>query len=113
MSDTAKALTWKERVYAPLTDYLRAVDPNDNPVMSFHEIEQVIGARLPLKAREDVGWWWSVPRTPHGRAWLRADRRAEADLREKTTTFVSEVFNRGRSLEDLKRMRADWLGSAR
>lgn len=113
MPDTSELLTRQEQRYSPLSEYLRAVSPDQRAVMSFAEIEKVIGSPLPERAFENVDWWRPIPRSPQGRAWLRADRRADVNLSAETVTFVFEVFKRGQSLDELKLMRDYWLAFAR
>lgn len=102
-----------ELVYTPLGDYLRRVDPAKDAVLSFSEIEAMIGRLLPEQARTKPGWWGSIPRQPQSRAWLRADRRASADLSAEIVTFVSEVFVRNNPIERIQSIRSYWLAYAR
>ncbi|WP_194384365.1 DUF7662 domain-containing protein [Microbacterium luteum] len=112
-STTDVSLSRLEQVYSPLGDYLRSVSSNEDAVLSFAEVESLIGRSLPQQARSKLMWWQSVPRQPQSRAWLRADRRADADLTAETVTFVFEVFVRNNPLERIQRIRANWLGYAR
>lgn len=112
-TDSEQPLSRLELVYTPLGDYLREVDPAEDAVLSFAEVEAVIGRPLPAQARLAPYWWQSIPRQPQSRAWLRADRRAEADLSAETVTFVWEVFARNNPLDRIQRIRSDWLGYAR
>lgn len=102
-----------ELVYTPLGDYLRRVDPAEDAVLSFGEVEALIGRPLPAQARSKPEWWESMPRQPQSRAWLRADRRAIADLSAETVTFVWEVFVRNNPIERIQTIRSYWLGFAR
>ncbi|MCT9001689.1 hypothetical protein [Microbacterium memoriense] len=113
MSVEQEVLTRSEQVYSPLGNYLRTVSPREDAAMSFSEVEEVISRPLPRQARQNVSWWDSVPKKPQSRAWLRADRRASVDLSTETVTFIFAVFQRGWSVEQLKRMRSDWLTFAR
>lgn len=113
MSNTGDTLTRQEQVYAPLTDYLRGVDPGESAEMSFAGLEETISRTLPPQARQNETWWESTTKRPQSRAWLRADRRAIVDLRTEVVTFAFEVFTRGQSLVDLQRMRTYWLAYAR
>ncbi|WP_396642898.1 hypothetical protein [Microbacterium sp.] len=112
-TESDEPLSRLELIYTPLGDYLRDVDPAEDAVLSFAEIETLIGRPLPDQARSKLYWWQSIPRQPQSRAWLRADRRAEADLTAQTVTFVWEVFVRNNPLERIQRIRSDWLGYAR
>lgn len=111
--ESDESLSRLELLYTPLGDYLRGVDPAEDAVLSFTQIEEVIGRPLPDRARSKPDWWHSVPRQPQSRAWLRADRRAEADLSAETVTFVWQVFVRNNPLERIREMRSYWLGYAR
>lgn len=112
-TESDQPLSRLELVYTPLGDYLRGVDSAEDAVLSFAEIEAVIGRSLPAQARLKPYWWQSIPRQPQSRAWLRADRRAEADLLAETVTFVGEVFVRNNPLERIQGIRSAWLGYAR
>jgi hypothetical protein len=112
-AESDEPLSRLELAYTPLGDYLRQVDPAEDAVLSFVEVEAVIGRALPAPARSKPYWWQSIPRQPQSRAWLRADRRAEADLAAETVTFVWEMFVRNNPLERIQHIRANWLGYAR
>lgn len=112
-SENEEPLSRPERVYSPLGDYLRTVSAEEDAVLSFVDVEALIGRSLPPAARANEAWWGSIPRQPQSRAWLRADRRASVDLTAETVTFVFEVFSRGLDLEQLKRTRSYWLAHAR
>ncbi|WP_434970467.1 hypothetical protein [Microbacterium sp. bgisy207] len=112
-TESPQPLSRLELVYTPLGDYLRGIDPVEDAVLSFAEIEAVIGRPLPDQARVKPYWWESIPRQPQSRAWLRADRRAEVDLSAETVTFVWEIFARNNPLERIQEIRSSWLGYAR
>lgn len=113
VSEPNDSLSRLELIYTSLGDYLRGVDPAEDAVLSFADIETLIGRPLPEQARSKPYWWQSIPRQPQSRAWLRADRRADADLTAQTVTFVCEVFVRNNPVERIQRIRSDWLGYAR
>lgn len=59
--------------YQPLGDHLRAVD-GSRVVLSFAEIERILGRSLPASARKHRAWW-SNERSgshSHARAWMDA-----------------------------------------
>lgn len=112
-SEGNEQLSPRELIYAPLGAYLRGVSSAEDAVLSFADVEELIGRTLPAQARTRAEWWQSIPRQPQSRAWLRADRRAEVSLADETVTFVWEVFVRNNQIERIQRMRADWLGYAR
>ncbi len=78
--------------------------------MTFSEIEDVIGGRLPPSARRREEWWANNPNGhSQARAWLRASYRAShIDLAGETVDFVldgwperyREVNNASRGAED-------------
>jgi hypothetical protein len=61
-------------------------------IMTFAEIERVIGASLPRSARDHAAWWGNelVPGSHvQSRAWLEAGYRVESiDRRSGSVTFV-------------------------
>ena len=63
--------------YAPLAEHLKRQSAPAVP-MSFHEIERVIGDRLPSSARKHRPWWSNNPsNSVITRAWLDAGYRTE------------------------------------
>lgn len=112
-SEPNEPLSRLELVYTPLGDYLRGVSPEEDAVLSFAEVEALIARALPTQARSKPLWWESIPRQPQSRAWLRADRRAVADLSAETVTFVWKVFVRNNPIERIQLIRSYWLGYAR
>lgn len=113
MKDESWPIARSERAFVPLTDYLETVENGEDAVLSFHEVEQLIGRELPAQARNDDAWWSSNPRHPYSLAWLRVDRRAYVDLAEETVTFSHEVFERNNGIEVIRRMRVSWANYAR
>ena len=78
------------RKYAPLTAYL-AARPVDEVTLTLAEIEQIIGAPLPVSARQP-NYWVNSRRGLFGvRPWVQAGwRMARTDLRraEPAVTFA-------------------------
>lgn len=64
--------------YLPLYEYLRDRHAN-RVVLTFAEIESLVGFPLPPAARVEPGWW-SDPDAVAGAAWALADRSAVANL---------------------------------
>jgi hypothetical protein len=62
--------------YAPLYDYL-AAQRNNNVNVTFAEIENILGARLPRSARVYRAWWANGSHA-HAESWLRAGFRVGA-----------------------------------
>lgn len=113
MRDESWPIARSERAYVPLTDYLAAIADDEDAVVSFADIADLIGRELPIQARTDDAWWGSNPRHPHSVAWLRVDRRAHVDLKGETVTFSHHVFERGNGLEATMRQRLGWAEYAR
>ncbi len=59
--------------YDPLEDYLSKAPAHlDKLVISFAQIEQIIGKPLPPNAYNAKGTWWRNTRRPQSKAWLAA-----------------------------------------
>jgi hypothetical protein len=74
--------------YDPLEKFLRETS-RDTQVLSFAEVEAIIGQSLPPSARKHEAWWSNsgVGRID-AKAWLRAGYRAEQiDLQEGQVVF--------------------------
>ena len=59
-------------------------------VLSFNEIEKMLGSRLPSSARKYAEWWANeTAPTSHVqcRAWIRAGRKARVNLTAETVEF--------------------------
>lgn len=113
MRDESWPIARSERPYVPLTDYLAAIADDEDAVLSFDDITDLIGRELPIQARSDDAWWGSNPRHPYSVAWLRVDRRAHVDLDGETVTFSHEIFTRNNGLEVIKSQRLKWANYAR
>lgn len=62
-------------VYRPLFDFLCSRGDEDSVILSFAEIERIIGRRLPPAARSEERVWWTVnPTALQARSWLAAHR---------------------------------------
>jgi len=76
--------------YRLLHDYLRERFA-DSVVLTFGQIEDLLGAPLPVEARSDPGWWarTAVNATdPHcSDAWVLANRTARPNLQAETVLF--------------------------
>ncbi len=63
-------------------------------VLTFAQIEDLLGFVLPASARDDLAWWANPdPATApssHSRSWTLATRTATANLRAQTVTFERE-----------------------
>jgi len=68
--------------YQPLYEYLCDRFAN-RVVLTFAEIEDLLGSSLPDAARRDLRWWEDPSATlpaEHSGAWTCANRRAEVNL---------------------------------
>ena len=74
--------------YAPLADYLRKSGRAEIP-MTFDDIEEVIGSRLPPRASAHRAWFSNNPTSnPMTRAWLAAGyRSADVDMAKRKLVF--------------------------
>lgn len=74
--------------YQPLKDFLAA--RGDRSVcLSYDEIEQIIGRRLPPSAKGKVSrqWWANTESHSQARAWLPLGRKAKFNPAEQAVTF--------------------------
>jgi hypothetical protein len=73
-----------------LHEYLRTRFA-DTIVLTFDQIEDVLGFTLPAEARSDAAWWTRtavIANDAHcADAWLLAKRSARANLQAHTVTF--------------------------
>jgi hypothetical protein len=76
--------------YAPLHEYL-ANRYADNVVLTFAQIEDLLGAALPDTARARHEWWTSTDSVENtsscSDAWILAGRTARPNLRARTVAF--------------------------
>jgi hypothetical protein len=81
--------------YSPLSRYLlRRAQFTDRAVLSFAEIEGIIGDNLPFGAIRDAEWWANTRGNAQGRAWIDVGWNVqEVDLNQRTATFkrVAEI----------------------
>jgi hypothetical protein len=74
----------------PLHKYL-ADRYADTVVLTFAEIEDLIGLALPARARVSTDWWAApdpdVTRARFADAWIQARRTARPNLQARTVTF--------------------------
>jgi len=74
--------------YEPLYGYLEHRH-SATVVLSFLDIEALLGFPLPAMARSDRGWWDGnvMSGDRHADAWATADRRATANIAARTVAF--------------------------
>jgi hypothetical protein len=76
--------------YLPLHKYLDGRYA-DTVVLTFSEIEDLLGITLPDLARAEAGWWANgdtdgTP-SPQSRSWIRANRTAKPNLHAQIVVF--------------------------
>ena len=81
--------------YAPLESYLLLADHKlDEIVLSFAQIEQIIGATLPPDAYNPSGTWWrntNDVKRPQAKAWLSAGWKiAASNQAGKQVCFIRQ-----------------------
>jgi hypothetical protein len=80
--------------YAGLNTYLSGRFA-DNIVLTFAEIEDLLGFALPAEAHVRTEWWLGGGRdgapSPHRDAWTRANRTATPNLFARTVRFERDV----------------------
>lgn len=70
-------------------------------ILSFQEIEEIIGQKLPKKAREDQFWWLNTFMSKQAEAWLDAGwKMAGLDMHSKKVKFERMTKQ---DLEELER----------
>jgi|SRR5262245_47762959 len=82
--------------YEPLKDFL-SKQTTDEVRMSFAQIEQIIGAKLPPKAQRHRAWWSnSASNSVLTKAWLEAGFRSEqVDMAARKLVFRRAARVRG------------------
>ena len=57
-------------------------------VLTFEQIEALLGFALPAAARQELGWWTSAAaHAADGEAWTAAQRTAKPNLLARHVTF--------------------------
>ena len=72
--------------YAALHAYLKGRYA-DMVVLTFAEIEDLMGAGLPDQARATAEWWSNDTPTPQSLIWVKAGRRATPNVFARTVAF--------------------------
>ena len=79
--------------YRPLYEFLHSRFA-DRVVLTFGQVEDLLGFKLPVLATQDRDWWLhpDTGTDSHGRSWVLAMRTATPNLGAKTVSFerVSE-----------------------
>ena len=79
--------------YQPLYEYLRDRHA-DRVVLTFAEIESLVGFSLPPAARAALGWW-NDEQAIAGEAWGLADRSATVNLTSEVVLYERLETPRG------------------
>lgn len=76
-------------VYAPLQSYLSRRNES-SVVMTYAEIESLLGRKLPPTAYGDHRrqWWANTESHSQALAWLRANRKTKLDMRTDRVAFI-------------------------
>jgi hypothetical protein len=81
--------------YAPLSEYLSGRFA-DAIVLTFAQVEDLLGFALPAVARVRMDWWSNENQddepAPQRDAWTRANRTATANLFARTVRFDREII---------------------
>ena len=74
--------------YRPLYEFLNSRFA-DRVVLTFAQIEDLLGFSMPSTARTETEWWTGTdrPDSEHQRAWQQAKRSALPNLRAMTVAF--------------------------
>jgi hypothetical protein len=72
--------------YRPLHKYLDDRFAN-TVVLTFNEIEDLLGFTLPDLARHQEDWWADSPPSAQSRSWRQASRTATPNLLAQTVVF--------------------------
>jgi hypothetical protein len=73
--------------YEPLFRFLRSKDL-DHIVMTFSEVESVLGFTLPISASKYIAWWDGASQHSQAYSWTEAGFKAKPRLREKKVEFI-------------------------
>jgi hypothetical protein len=78
-------------VYQPLQSYLTE-RADASVMMTYAEIERLLGRRLPNTAYGDNKrqWWANTETHSQALAWLRANRKAKLDVHREEVTFIRQ-----------------------
>lgn len=80
--------------YDPLRDYLR-ICGNDEIILSFADIETIIGGPLPPSANKYDQWWVNSPSIQHIQAesWHSAGYKVHVNRTARTARFCRESIS--------------------
>jgi hypothetical protein len=100
--------------YAPLTAFLKQQDGREIRI-SFGEIEQIIGAALPPKAKHLRAWWSNNPsNNVMTKAWLAAGyKTAQVDISGEALVFRPAGMPMASGFGEIKQAKFEESESAR
>jgi len=75
--------------YDPLHDFLKKSDAK-KVVLTFDDIEKVIGANLPKSAKKHAAWWDNKEYHSQSIAWKEAGFHVKADRANEIAVFERE-----------------------
>ncbi len=74
--------------YEPLNKFLKSKGSN-RIVMTFLEVEEILGFQLPISALKYMAWWDGASQHTQAYSWTEAGFTAKPNLKEKKVEFVS------------------------
>ena len=78
---------WRSK-YEPLQKYLKS-ENRKHIVMTFQEVEEVLGFKLPDSAYKYMAWWDESSQHTQAYSWTGAGYRSKPSLKEKKVEFIS------------------------
>ncbi|MGE7601291.1 DUF7662 domain-containing protein [Peribacillus sp. NPDC097675] len=73
--------------YEPLHKFLK-LNGSNRIVMTFLEVEDVLGFTLPVSASRYMAWWDGASQHTQAYSWTEAGFKAKPNLSEKKVEFV-------------------------
>ncbi|MEC0239050.1 hypothetical protein P4H66_04085 [Paenibacillus dokdonensis] len=73
--------------YEPLYKFLKSKNPK-RLVMTFIEVEDVLGSSLPVSASKYMAWWDGSSQHTQAYSWTKAGYKANPNLSENKVEFV-------------------------
>jgi hypothetical protein len=72
--------------YDPLYDFLKKSDAK-KVILTFDDIEKIIGTNLPKSAKKHAAWWDGSERHSQSTAWIDAGFKVKADRVNEIAVF--------------------------
>ncbi|MFP7442927.1 hypothetical protein SFC50_04410 [Bacillus infantis] len=76
-----------ESKYDPLHQFLR-INNSTRIILTFSEIETVLGFTLPMSAYKYAAWWDGASQHTQAYSWTEAGYKANPRLNEKKVEFI-------------------------